>query len=204
MPSHALSWNFPRVEMTAHVFTRFPAFCACLTNVTQSKAQTPYAGALTFRVNPPLSTPLSLYHHPLKKTDLLRKLFYNYLQSLFKFLLGIFLLFLDGVYDAWIRSSLPLEQSVNLQTSTNVPIASPIYKKSSQKNLLLAVWIKNKDKTIKGESCVCDESVLNKLKSISYRSVHLLMTELRHNMVNTHWPLTTHIQNFIRWKNLRY
>lgn len=143
---------------------QFPAFWACLNNVTQSKTQTPHAGALTFRVNRPFSTPQSLHHHPLKKTDLLRKLFYNYLQSLFKFLLGIFLLFLDGVYDAWIRSSLPLEQSVNLQTSTNVPIASPIYKKSGQKNLLLAVWIKYKDKTIKSETCVCGESVLNKLK----------------------------------------
>ena len=110
-----------------HTISRL--FCLPCQYVTQSKAQTPCAGALILRLNPHFSTIQS--HNPRKKTDLLRKLFYNYLQSLFKFLLGIFLLFLNGVYDAWVRSSLPLEQPVDLQTSTKAPIASSVYKKSS-------------------------------------------------------------------------
>ena len=50
----------------------------------------------------------------MKITNLLRKLFDYDLHSFIKLLLGVLLLFLDRVYDARIRSSLPFEQPVNL------------------------------------------------------------------------------------------
>lgn len=50
----------------------------------------------------------------MKITNLLRKLFDYDLHTFIKLLLGVLLLFLDRVYDARIRSSLPFEQPVNL------------------------------------------------------------------------------------------
>ena len=51
----------------------------------------------------------------MKITNLLRKLFDYDLHTFIKLLLGVLLLFLDRVYDARIRSSLPFEQPVNLK-----------------------------------------------------------------------------------------